>query len=100
MGYRRLVIAAALAGASLVAAALPAFAGKPDPYNPHPAPDDVVMPMPCGGVMVFRKVATSNYQGDLLGALLSDRRVVLGSPDESTAYSEYSRADYIAGAFA
>jgi formylglycine-generating enzyme required for sulfatase activity len=100
MGYRRLVIAAALAAASLAGAALPAFAGKPDPYNPRPAPDDVVMPMPCDGTMVFRKVATSNYQGDLLGALLGDRRVVLGSPDESTAYSEYSRADYIGGAFA
>jgi formylglycine-generating enzyme required for sulfatase activity len=100
MGYRRLFIAAALAAASLAGAALPAFAGKPDPYNPRPAPDDLVMPIPCGGTMAFRKVATSNYQGDLLGALLGDRRVVLGSPDESTAYSEYSRADYIGGAFA
>jgi formylglycine-generating enzyme required for sulfatase activity len=100
MGYRRLFIAAALLAASLAAAAPPAFAGKPDPFDPHPAPDDLIMPMPCGGAMVFRKVATSNYQGGLLGALLGDRRVVLGSPDESTAYSEYSRADYIAGAFA
>jgi formylglycine-generating enzyme required for sulfatase activity len=94
-----LFIAAALASVSL--AAVPcAFADEPNPYDPRPAPDDVAMPMPCGGTMVFRKVATSNYQGDLLKALLIDRRIVLGSPDPGTAYAEYSRPGYVAGAFA
>lgn len=29
-------------------------------YNPNPQKDDVVLSMPCDGIMVFRKVYTSN----------------------------------------
>ena len=61
-------------------------------YNPAAAPDDLVLPMPCGGSMVFRKVSTP-----VSADLLDDLQVKLGQANQETGYSEYIRREYIAG---
>ncbi|WP_295393069.1 SUMF1/EgtB/PvdO family nonheme iron enzyme [uncultured Thiodictyon sp.] len=49
-------------GAALVLAAVGAVAAPspwpPGSYNPRPLPDDVILPLPCGGALAFRPVAT------------------------------------------
>ena len=63
-------------------------------YNPSRDVDDLVLPMPCGGAMVFRRIETA------VGAdPLDDRQVVLGGPDPDLAYSEYILRDHLAGGF-
>jgi formylglycine-generating enzyme required for sulfatase activity len=62
-------------------------------YNPQPARDDWVLPMPCGGAMAFRRIDVPG------GNPLDDRRVQLGNPDARYAYVENSRADYVGGGF-
>ena len=84
-----IVLAAVLAGS-------PAAAAEPWPerlYNPQKAEDDLILPMPCGGAMAFRRV------GLPAEGLLGDRRVQLGGPDEAVAYAESTRADYLGCGF-
>ena len=47
-------------------------------YNPAPLEDDLVLPLPCGGAMAFRPVATPPIGGDAL----SDRSILLGRPEQ------------------
>lgn len=62
-------------------------------YNPAPIAGDVVLPMPCGGAMVFRKI-------DVPGTgILDDYQVKLGDPDSDRAFSEYTHIDHIAAPF-
>ncbi|MCA3310558.1 MAG: SUMF1/EgtB/PvdO family nonheme iron enzyme [Roseomonas sp.] len=63
-------------------------------WNPKPLPDDLILPMPCGGAMVFRPVPTPLGQG-----LLADRPAMLGQADAETNYSEFLRQSFIAGPF-
>lgn len=63
-------------------------------WNPRPMPDDLVLPLPCGGAMAFRPVPVPVAQG-----ALADRPASLGQPDAETAYSEYLRQAFIAGPF-
>jgi hypothetical protein len=89
------------ASIALLAAALivPAPAGAradawPERYtNPKPLPDDLVLPLPCGGSMAFRPVPVPAE------GLLGDRRVTLGGADERFAFSEGSRQAHLAGSF-
>lgn len=62
-------------------------------FNPKAAKDDVVLPMPCGGAMVFRKV-TIPAQGPL-----DDYPITVGGDDEDAAYIEHTRPSHIAGGF-
>lgn len=62
-------------------------------YNPHPLPDDVIMPMPCDGSMVFRKVHIP------LSQPLEDYSILLGQDNDEWGYLEQSRSDHIAGSF-
>lgn len=62
-------------------------------FNPQPAKDDVVLPLPCNGAMAFRRVAIPAT------GPLDDKRIVIGGNDERFAYSEGLRAAYLAGAF-
>lgn len=62
-------------------------------YNPHPLADDVILPMPCGGAMVFRKVLIPS------DGPLGDRLVRLGSPDGERGSIEGSRPASVAGSF-
>ena len=61
--------------------------------NPKPLADDLVLPMPCGGQMVFRPVAVP------ASGLLDDRRISLGGIAADFAYKEEQHADYIAAGF-
>lgn len=82
--------------AVVLAAAVPAQAADwaQDLYNPQPLPDDVVLPMPCGGAMTFRKVVVPS------DGPLSDRRIEIGANDKQRGYAEGARPAYIAGTFA
>jgi hypothetical protein len=62
--------------------------------NPAAKPDDVVLPMPCGGAMAFRRVNIPSADP------LDDRRVQLGGPEARFAYAENTRSDYVGGGFA
>ena len=62
-------------------------------YNPVPAEGDLVLPMPCGGGMAFRRVNVPS------GSIFDDHRVTLGSHEENRGYSEYRRTSWIAGGF-
>lgn len=64
-----------------------------DLVNPASVADDVVLPMPCGGSMTFRRINIPSADA------LDDRRVQLGSPEPKFAYSENSRSDYVGGGF-
>jgi len=92
-----------LASAFLITAASPALAqGWPErQVNPKPAEGDVMLPLPCGGAMAFRKVTTGRpAAGGALGPL-EDKQVSLGSDNPGgRAYLEFRRTDYIAGPFA
>ncbi len=61
--------------------------------NPKPLPDDLVLPMPCGGAMAFRPVPVP------ADGLLGDRRLTLGGADERFAFSEGNRQSHVAGSF-
>ncbi|MCI0430790.1 MAG: formylglycine-generating enzyme family protein [Rhodospirillales bacterium] len=66
----------------------------PERYvNPKPLPDDLLLPMPCGGAMTFRPVPVP------ADGLLGDRRLTLGGTDERFAFSEGSRISHVAGSF-
>ncbi len=84
-----LVYAALLVGTEAQGADWPA-----ELYNPAPAKDDVVLPMPCGGAMAFREVRMPD------NGPLSDYAITLGGADDAVGYSEHSRPGYIAGSFA
>lgn len=63
-------------------------------YNPKPANDDFVLPMPCGGAMVFRRVETPASPGPL-----DDRAMILGEADPDTNYAEFVRPEHLIGGF-
>ena len=82
--------------AAVVCLAQSATAQTPWPvtqYNPQVAPDDVVLPMPCGGAMTFRRVNVPAVNA------LDDRRVQIGSPDARYSYAENTRTAYVGGGF-
>jgi hypothetical protein len=62
-------------------------------YNPSPAADDLVLPLACGGAMVFRAVEIPS------GDLLDDRPVELGQTDPDRGYKEGRRLSHLAGSF-
>ncbi|SBV91394.1 conserved exported hypothetical protein [uncultured Alphaproteobacteria bacterium] len=78
--------------AVLLALAAPALADwDAKLFNPQAAKDDVVLPMPCGGAMAFRRVAIPAE-----GAL-GDRAVTLGSAAAERGYAEGPRRTWVAG---
>jgi formylglycine-generating enzyme required for sulfatase activity len=77
--------------------AAPAAAQAPWPealWNPRPTPGDLVLPLPCGGAMAFRPIATPAGPGPL-----EDRAVTLGAADAELGYAEFLRSEAVAGAF-
>ncbi|HKU94032.1 MAG TPA: SUMF1/EgtB/PvdO family nonheme iron enzyme [Vineibacter sp.] len=93
---------AALLAAVVLGLAAPALGQQKPPapqrwaerfYNPQPAQGDLVLPMPCGGSMVFRRIDVPHESA------LADRKIVVGGTDERFAFAEGSRYDYIDGAF-
>jgi formylglycine-generating enzyme required for sulfatase activity len=68
-------------------------------WNPNPTGDDVVIPLPCGGAMAFRRVFTSGAYSDAEQSLLEDQKVVLGATEEDIPAVGYLRTDYVSGPF-
>jgi len=62
-------------------------------YNPAPLADDIILPMPCDGAMVFRKVPIP------LAGPLDDYAITLGQDDDTWGYLEKSHPAYVAGSF-
>ena len=78
----------------LLAVSLQAQAGWDEKYyNPKPAEGDVVLPMPCDGAIVFRKVFVP------LGGPLDDYPVKLGQDSAEWGYVEQTRPAFVAGSF-
>ena len=67
---------------------------EPRFYDPKPLNDDVALPMPCGGRMVFRAV-TVPADGPL-----ADYQVTLGGAGDEQGYAEAARPAFVAGSFA
>ena len=69
-------------------------------YNPRAAEDDFLLPMPCGGKMVFRKALTTTLgMGDGDPDFLNDRRTLLGISGPPRRSVEYPRYRFLQGAF-
>ena len=86
---------ALLGGALLLAlTSLPAQAAWEEKYfNPKPLADDVILPMPCEGSLVLRKVQVP------VASPIGDYGVTLGQDSDEWGYIEQARPSYIAGSF-
>lgn len=62
-------------------------------YNPMPDPTDVVLPMPCEGSMVFRKVFIP------VAGPLDDYPISIGQDGAEYGYVEQTRPAFISGSF-
>ena len=62
-------------------------------YNPKPAEGDVVLPLPCGGAMVFRPVEVESDQP------LDDIQITVGNVSDGWGYAENPHNTYLSGAF-
>jgi hypothetical protein len=63
-------------------------------YNPVPMADDLILPMPCGGAMAFRRIDTPNSDG-----LIGDVPVTLGQEGDDRPYLNGLWRSYVSGAF-
>lgn len=63
-------------------------------FNPQPLADDLILPMPCGGAMVFRPVYTPNA-----GGMVGDVSVILGIEGEEQPFLNGLRRSYVSGPF-
>jgi len=86
-----------LVAASLLASITPALAAPEawdsKVYNPKPLEGDTVLPMPCGGSMVFRPVQVPG------GDAYSDYQITVGGQDQERGFAEGSHPAYVAGSF-
>jgi len=78
---------------STAAHSAPAVQWSAPYYNPQPLANDVILPMPCGGAMTFRKIHT-----EAIGPL-GDQRVEVGGGAEDRGFAEHARTAHIAGPF-
>ncbi|MDY0270917.1 MAG: SUMF1/EgtB/PvdO family nonheme iron enzyme [Advenella sp.] len=62
-------------------------------YNPAPLADDVILPMPCNGSMVFRKIFIPSSNP------LDDYSIQLGQDSDVWGYVEHTRPTFLAGSF-
>lgn len=63
-------------------------------YNPEPLEDDLILPMPCGGAIVFRPVYTPNTDG-----IVGDVAVILGQEGDEQPFLNGLRRSYVSGPF-
>ncbi len=94
---RRVFKSAVLWGnAAWLALAAPAVAADwpEETFNPQVASDDRLLPMPCGGTMVLRRVDTVTEPN-----WLADRRFRMGDAQAGQRTEEQQRLAYIAGSF-
>lgn len=84
-----------LAVASALILGIPsAFADGADTFNPQPAEDDVIVPMPCDFKMVFRKVYTSPEEQKL-----KDKKFEAGGEQSKSPMAQNPREYYVQGGF-
>ncbi len=62
-------------------------------YNPEPDADDIILPMPCNGAMVFRKIFVP------VSKPMADYPINIGNADDDLGFVENTRPAYIAGNF-
>lgn len=86
-----MLVAPAVAGGQEAPSAI---TWDPSYFNPRPADDDLVLPLPCGGAMAFRRVET----GPATDAT-SDTAFVLGQEDDVAPYMAGLRDGHVAGPF-
>lgn len=60
-----------------------------------PVEDQIEIPLPCDGMMVFLRVTTPVAEGDPL----SDREIRIGSTEAETGYLDFFRTEYLRGGF-
>jgi hypothetical protein len=89
---RRLILSALLLASPALAQAPAAWPEAA--FNPKPEQGDLVLPIPCGGSIVFRPVEVPAGAGSL-----DDRPVTLGSSDPETDYVEGLRQNFLAAPF-
>lgn len=89
--HRLAALLAAFALAPSAAAQAPSWDARY--YNPAPLAGDILLPMPCGGAMTFRKVIVPSK------GPLDDFQVRFGSSSDAYGYAEHARGGQIAGAF-
>ncbi|MCE6967946.1 formylglycine-generating enzyme family protein [Cereibacter sphaeroides] len=89
---RAALLAGFMALAPLGAGAEGAITWDEKYWNPQPAAGDLVLPMPCGGGMVFRPVATPNAEG-----AIGDVPVILGQEGDAQPYLDGLRRSYVSG---
>lgn len=94
MNYKKwLSISLFSASLSLVSAVQAEITWNEKHYNPAAHADDVTLPMPCGGAMVFRKVYIPS------SSPLDDYSIQLGQDSEDWGYVEHTRPTFVAGSF-
>lgn len=80
-------------GLALLVTPAPAATWKQDYWNPQPAAGDVVLPLPCDGALVFRRVETPVEKN-----WLADEAIVLGNDRvDGQEHSEAIRRDNLVG---
>lgn len=78
----------------LASAEGPVIEWKENRYNPKPAGDDLILPMPCGGAMAFRRVVTPYAEG-----AMGDLGIEIGDEAGEYGYLRGRRRAYVAGPF-
>lgn len=62
--------------------------------DPHPQKDDVILPMPCNDVMVFRKVYTSRDD-----KRMHDQSFIAGSSGTASPFAQDPNSSFVQGGF-
>ena len=88
------LLLAAGAAAAAHAAEPPAPTWPQRLWNNKPAEGDLVLPMPCGGAMTFRRAKVPS------AGVLDDYKITVGGRDEARAPIEHARTAYVSAPFA
>jgi len=94
MSRRFFPVSLLLGGSLLLGSGLACAESWPENvYNPKPDKDDVILPMPCNGAMVFRKIEIP------MANPLDDLPITLGQDGDEWGFVEHSYPAFIAGSF-
>ncbi|MCW1754160.1 MULTISPECIES: formylglycine-generating enzyme family protein [Rhizobium] len=92
---------ARLAGIALAVVPLAASAEDawpPEIYNPTQVDGMLLLPLPCGGQIAFRRVVTDSVDPNSPTGPLSDRQISMGrAVDRSRGFIEFRRPEYLTG---
>jgi hypothetical protein len=89
-----LLLGLLLAWGAAVHAVEPAPTWPEREWNNQPAEGDLVLPMPCGGAMTFRRVEVPST------GVLDDYKITVGGRDEARAPIENAHVAYVSAPFA